>query len=334
MDKLRGENEISAYVRDFRDRSIKRFWLVIAAISLFFMNIWLSVAVATAISAVFWLLELKVSSGNQRILRREIEDYLAEEEFDQAWVCRGTKIGGSTLCTVLLNKKNIRILDLETFFRIPILHLGWITSVSVKDVSDLMVTDIKTRYTDPHQRVKLDSTEVVLNWRSSEEYEEFKDDFESYFNDQGIFRYEKRGIWGTEEEIEEWRRTDIGLENNFRDLSPYRFEEFVAGLFRKKGYQAHTTSKSGDFGIDVIAKKNGERVGIQVKRNKSDNKVGAPVVQKTLGSAFAGRVDRVLIVTTSYFTGPARKQARNAPIGLWDKNKLHREVEKEFISLS
>ncbi len=56
-------------------------------------------------------------------------------------------------------------------------------------------------------------------------------------------------------EAQEIKESEIGLSNNFSNLDPYEFEEFIAKLFRAMGYEAHKTTSTGDFGADVIAKK-------------------------------------------------------------------------------
>lgn len=159
----------------------------------------------------------------------------------------------------------------------------------------------------------------------------FIDDLGENLNEYGLYRY--RQVWEDKETIEEIRRADTGLQNNFQHLSPFEFEEFVADLFNEMGYNARATSKSADYGVDVIAENGAERVAIQVKRHQPSNKVGAPTVQKTLGSRYKADADMTVIVTTSHFTGPAFEQARDAPIELWDKEKLHREVERHFIQI-
>lgn len=173
---------------------------------------------------------------------------------------------------------------------------------------------------------------VELHFKDKESLDEFLEDLDSELNDHGLYYY--NGIWDEEETVKEMARADIGLKNNFQNLSPYEFEDFVADLFERMGYTTKVTSKSGDFGVDVIAENRVERIAIQVKRHKLSNKVGAPTVQKTLGSIHKANANKTMIVTTSHFTGPAKEQARDGPIELWDKNILHNQVEKFFIQIN
>ena len=48
-------------------------------------------------------------------------------------------------------------------------------------------------------------------------------------------------------------------------MNPRQFEELVCEYFRKQGYEAKTTSYSGDYGIDVFATKGKEKIAVQVK---------------------------------------------------------------------
>lgn len=173
---------------------------------------------------------------------------------------------------------------------------------------------------------------VELHFKDEEDLNEFLEDLGSELNNHGLYYY--NGIWDEEETVKEMARADIGLENNFQNISPYEFERFVADLFDRMGYTTKVTSKSGDFGVDVIAENRVEKIAIQVKRHKLSNKVGAPTVKKTLGSIHKARADKTMIITTSYFTGPAKEQARDGPIELWDKNTLHNQVEKFFININ
>ena len=115
------------------------------------------------------------------------------------------------------------------------------------------------------------------------------------------------------------------------NLSPFQFEEFISKLFQKMGYTTRVTSKTGDFGVDIVAKNEKDVIAIQVKRNTIGNNVGAETVQNTLGSMWKYKANKAIIVTTSDFTVRAEEQAKNAPVELWDKRTLHKMARKYFI---
>lgn len=170
---------------------------------------------------------------------------------------------------------------------------------------------------------------LSLNFDSRSDKKDFTDYLKSNLRSSVLKSYEN--IWADADKIKELKKAKIGADNNFQNLSPYEFEQFVAKLFRAKGYSARVTSKSGDAGIDVIASKNGEKIAIQVKRHKSSNKVGSPTVQKTLGSLHEINADKAIVITSSRFTQPAKKRARGAPIELWSISKIHREIDRNMI---
>jgi len=49
-------------------------------------------------------------------------------------------------------------------------------------------------------------------------------------------------------------------------MKPYKFEDYIANLFGRLGYNAQAVGKSHDGGIDVIAKKDGIKHYIQCKK--------------------------------------------------------------------
>jgi restriction system protein len=155
--------------------------------------------------------------------------------------------------------------------------------------------------------------------------------FNKQQNAKGLYKYEDK--WGTKEQIEKWNEIKYGINQNFKNMTPYEFEEFIAKLFRNMGYDAHTTKKTGDYGIDVIAKKDGKKIAIQCKQNQIGNNVGNVVVQKTLGSMWKIKADKSIIITTSDFTTQAEEQAKEAPIELWDRHYLKIIVKKYLIEM-
>ena len=73
------------------------------------------------------------------------------------------------------------------------------------------------------------------------------------------------------------------ISNRFSDFSPYDFEDFIAQLFKDKGFDVEGTNYSGDYGADVITSKDGIRTAIQVKRYAKTNKVGVKDINQIIG---------------------------------------------------
>ncbi len=97
-----------------------------------------------------------------------------------------------------------------------------------------------------------------------------------------------------------------------RDLPPRKFEEFVAEILLRSGYDVELTPPSHDHGVDIIAIANknlgmNERVLVQCKRFAPNRRIGIAEVQRMLGVLTDEGGTRALIATTSYFTREARR---------------------------
>lgn len=99
------------------------------------------------------------------------------------------------------------------------------------------------------------------------------------------------------------------------------FEQFCAELLKERGFvEVEVTKGSGDYGIDILAEKDGVTYAIQCKRYDS------PVGVKAIQEAYAGRdyYDRMVgaVLTNQYFTAPAVEAAKKLKILLWDRGYL------------
>ncbi|ARI78802.1 restriction endonuclease [Halobacillus mangrovi] len=113
-------------------------------------------------------------------------------------------------------------------------------------------------------------------------------------------------------------------------MDGYQFESFIADLFRRMGYQVEVTKGSGDYGIDVIAKKKGLSIGIQTKCYS--NNVPNKAVQEAIAGVSYYRLDKGMVITNHYFTKQARNQAANSNILLWDRNILNQKIHEVYES--
>ena len=111
-------------------------------------------------------------------------------------------------------------------------------------------------------------------------------------------------------------------------MEGHDFEYFCADLLRKKGFlDVEVTKGSGDYGIDVLAEKDGVTYAIQCKC------YAAPVGVKAVQEAYAGKdyYDRMVgaVMTNQYFTAPAVEAAKKLKILLWDRGYLDSMMEEE-----
>lgn len=111
------------------------------------------------------------------------------------------------------------------------------------------------------------------------------------------------------------------------DMEGHDFEYFCAELLEKKGFiDVEVTRGSGDYGIDILAEKDGVTYAIQCKRYTMP--VGVEAVQQ----AYAGRdyYDRMVgaVMTNQYFTTPAVEASKKLKILLWDRGYLDSMMEE------
>lgn len=106
------------------------------------------------------------------------------------------------------------------------------------------------------------------------------------------------------------------------------FERFCADLLKHRGFlDVEVTKGSGDYGIDILAEKDGVTYAIQCKC------YATPVGVSAIQEAYAGRdyYDRMVgaVMTNQYFTAPAVDAAKKLKILLWDRGYLERMMEEE-----
>ncbi|MEY8525027.1 restriction endonuclease [bacterium 1XD8-76] len=115
---------------------------------------------------------------------------------------------------------------------------------------------------------------------------------------------------------------------DFDLLDGREFEYYCADLLRKRGFQeVEVTKGSGDYGIDILAERDGVTYAIQCKCY--GDSVGVKAVQE----AYAGRdyYDCMVgaVLTNQYFTGPAVEAAKKLKILLWDRGYLESMAEEQ-----
>lgn len=112
------------------------------------------------------------------------------------------------------------------------------------------------------------------------------------------------------------------------EIEGHEFEYYCAELLKKRGFiDVSVTKGSGDYGIDILAEKDGVTYAIQCKA------YATPVGVKAVQEAYAGRefYDRMVgaVLTNQYFTKPAVEAAKKLKILLWDRGYLDSMIEEE-----
>lgn len=101
-------------------------------------------------------------------------------------------------------------------------------------------------------------------------------------------------------------------------MDPLAFEQLVAELFRAMGWQAVTTQRSGDGGVDVDALDptpiTGGRIVVQVKRYR--NTVNPTAVRDLYGTVQDTGANKGVLVTTSKFGASSHAFVNGKPLEL------------------
>ena len=105
------------------------------------------------------------------------------------------------------------------------------------------------------------------------------------------------------------------------EMEGHDFEVYCADLLQKNGfYDVEITKGSGDFGLDILAERDGVTYGIQCKRY--DKPIGVSAIQQAYaGRDYYGRMVGA-VMTNQYFTDAATKMALGLNILLWDRSFL------------
>ena len=97
------------------------------------------------------------------------------------------------------------------------------------------------------------------------------------------------------------------------NMSPRKFEEFMAYMFSQLGFQVELTKTSRDGGADLICMQSKHgipfRLAVEVKRYKENRPVTVSLIRAFVGANREFNANHLLFVTTSRYTQPANDYA-------------------------
>ena len=85
------------------------------------------------------------------------------------------------------------------------------------------------------------------------------------------------------------------------------FEDYVAARMRRAGWRVTFTPVVGDYGVDLVAEKDGRPVAIQCKRH--GNSVGVAAVQQVVAGALHHGCTKSIVISNQEFTQAAKQLA-------------------------
>ena len=81
-------------------------------------------------------------------------------------------------------------------------------------------------------------------------------------------------------------------------MTPDQYEKYVANYFQNKGYRVKQTPYSNDYGVDVFAERNKEKIAIQAKMfGNSNRKINRQMVMEFYGAKDFFNCNKGIIVT-------------------------------------
>lgn len=93
-----------------------------------------------------------------------------------------------------------------------------------------------------------------------------------------------------------------------KGLTGRDYEYIAADYLRKHGYyDVHVTQRSGDYGVDIVARKGRDKWAVQCKYYSSPVGIGA--VHEVVGGKAHYGCNRAMVITNNVFTKPARELA-------------------------
>lgn len=112
-------------------------------------------------------------------------------------------------------------------------------------------------------------------------------------------------------------------------MEGHEFEHYCAELLKRHGFrEVEVTKGSGDFGVDILAQREGITYAVQCKRY--DIPVGVHAIQEIYAGRDYYECMVGAVMTNQYFTEPAVKVAQKLNILLWDRDYLEEmAAEKE-----
>lgn len=105
-------------------------------------------------------------------------------------------------------------------------------------------------------------------------------------------------------------------------MSGVKFERYVARLLERNGYRHVRLTERYDYGVDIIAEKDGVKWGIQVKRHSGLVKANA--VRQVVTALRKYDCNRAMVITNSSFSHVATELAQCNDCVLIDGKRLAR----------
>ncbi len=108
--------------------------------------------------------------------------------------------------------------------------------------------------------------------------------------------------------------------SNVDTMDGLDFEKYIASILKKQGYSNISLTEQYDYGVDIIATRDGICWGIQVKRYSG--LVKAEAVRQVVTGLRVYGCDRAMLITNSVFSRVAVQLANSNECVLIDRSRL------------
>lgn len=104
------------------------------------------------------------------------------------------------------------------------------------------------------------------------------------------------------------------------DMSSEQFERYVSELLKKQGYKTARTDARNDYGVDIVAERDGVRYAVQCRRYSED--ISRSAVSDVVTDRHYFNCGKAMVVTNRYFRSDARELAGASQCELIDRDAL------------
>ncbi len=112
-------------------------------------------------------------------------------------------------------------------------------------------------------------------------------------------------------------------------MSPRKFEELAAEIFRSHGFDVELTAQTRDGGYDIIAIKRNDptsfRVLVEAKRHNPERPLNPGYVREIYGMRTLAHASQVCLVTSTYVAQPTKQQFKEVipwELDLYERDRI------------
>ena len=133
-----------------------------------------------------------------------------------------------------------------------------------------------------------------------------------------------------EAEVQRLSKAWLSNADSYYSMSPRRFEDAIAELFRKLGYTVKQTPYSNDGGKDAILSKDGKKFIVECKRYDELSSVGRRDVQIFVAAMHDEGATEGFYVNTGTFTSTAKEYAFKNHVTPYDRHTFASLVNEAY----